>query len=501
MFINYSFDFLKSFFFTTNHYKVGFLYFIFSVVLGYFGFFLSVAMRFQLTWPGEFLYIVDFSFENVYNSWITYHGLIMLFWFVMPIAMGAFGNYLVPLFLNVPDMAFPRLNTFSFYSFLGSIIFLTLSYSLGGIYSGWTLYPPLSILSSSSSSSSFECLILSVHLVGGSSVFGSVNFIATYNQERNKFDDDVKFDLYIWSVLITSLLLISAIPILGAAVTLLLLDRNFSTFFFDVTFNGDPVLFEHLFWIFGHPEVYIVIIPIFGLISVIFGDVCRKSVYGHVQMVYAMLVIGLVGYFVWMHHMFTVGLELNTRLYFSAATLVIAIPTSVKVYSWLLTIWKSNSCYSSSYCFAIGFVVCFTFGGFSGALLANSLHDLYFHDTYFVVGHFHMVLSLGAVYGLFSAFYHYFPITISSSSFDFFGNLHFHFFFWGTVCLFGPMHVYGLYHLPRRVVDFSDYVWTDSYLYFCTVLQACGLFGVLFSFVFLKLYIYKSFSNSYFYFK
>lgn len=498
LFFNYFFDFVKSLFFTTNHFRVGFLYFVFSVVLGYFGFLLSVSMRFQLTFPGEFLYLVDFSFENVYNSWITYHGLIMLFWFVMPLAMGGFGNFLVPLYLSVCDMAFPRLNTFSFYSFLGSIVFLLLSYSLGSVYSGWTLYPPLSIMSSSCSSSSFECLVLSVHLVGGSSIFGSSNFISTYNQERILHDSDLQFDLYIWSVLITSLLLLSAIPILGAAVTLLLLDRNFSTFFFDVSFNGDPVLFEHLFWIFGHPEVYIVIIPVFGLVSVIFGDVCRKSVFGHIQMVYAMLVIGLVGYFVWMHHMFTVGLEFNTRLYFSAATLVIAIPTSVKVYSWLLTMWKSNSVFSTSFLFAIGFVVCFTFGGFSGALLANSLHDLYFHDTYFVVGHSHMVLSLGAVYGVLCGFYHYFPLVISSSSFDFFGYFHFHFFFWGTVFLFSPMHIYGLYHLPRRVIDFSDYVWVDSYLYLCTVIQACGLFGVLVSFVFLKLYVYKSLSNTYY---
>lgn len=331
-------DLFKSVCFSTNHFRVGFLYFVVSVVVGYFGFMLSMLMRVQLSWPGECLYVVDFSFENVYNSWITYHGLIMLFWFVMPIAMGSFGNMLVPLFLNCPDMSFARLNTFSWFSFFGSVLFLSFSYGVGGVYSGWTLYPPLSVMSSSVSGSSFECLVLSVHLVGGSSIFGSANFVATFHQERSRFDVEFKYDLFIWSVLVTSLLLLSAIPILGAAVTLLLLDRNFSTYFFDVSFGGDPVLFEHLFWIFGHPEVYIVILPVFGLVSVVLGDLCRKVVYGHVQMVYAMVVIGVVGYVVWMHHMFTVGLELNTRLYFSAATLVIAIPTSVKVYSWLLTL-------------------------------------------------------------------------------------------------------------------------------------------------------------------
>jgi cytochrome c oxidase subunit 1 len=410
----------------------------------------------------------------------------MLFWFVMPFAMGSLGNFLVPSFLSCSDMSFPRLNTFSWFSLLGSVFFLSFSYFLGGIYSGWTLYPPLSVLSSSSSSSGFECLVLSVHLVGGSSVFGSCNFVATFHQERSFSDSEYSYDLFIWSVVITSFLLLSAIPILGAAVTLLLLDKNFSTFFFDVSFGGDPVLFEHLFWIFGHPEVYIVIIPIFGIVSVILGDLCRKSIYGHVQMVYAMLVIGFVGYVVWMHHMFTVGLEFNTRLYFSAATLVIAIPTSVKVYSWLLTIWKSNVCFSVSFCFAVGFVVCFTFGGFSGALLANSLNDLYFHDTYFVVGHFHMVLSLGAVYGVFCAFYHFITLWSSFSFSEFFGYSHFHLFFWGTIFLFGPMHFYGLYHLPRRVIDFSDYVWVDSFLYYCTVFQSIGLIGVILSFAFIK---------------
>ncbi|WP_372893054.1 cytochrome c oxidase subunit I [Rhodosalinus sp.] len=490
--------FFTRWFMSTNHKDIGILYLITAAVVGFVAVAFTVYMRMELMEPGvQYMCLEGARLTaaaegsctpngHLWNVLITYHGILMMFFVVIPALFGGFGNYFMPLQIGAPDMAFPRMNNLSYWLYVaGTALAFASLFAPGGNGQlgsgvGWVLYPPLSTTEMGMST---DLAIFAIHVVGASSIIGSINMITTFLNMRAPGMTLFKVPLFAWSIFITAWMLLLSLPVLAGAITMLLTDRNFGTTFFDPSGGGDPVLYQHIFWFFGHPEVYILILPAFGVISHIISTFSRKPIFGYLPMVWAMIAIGALGFVVWAHHMYTVGMSVTQQSYFMLATMVIAVPTGIKVFSWIATMWGGSIEFKTPMLWAFGFLFLFTFGGVTGIVLSQAGVDRAYHDTYYVVAHFHYVMSLGAIFGIFAAIYFWFGKMTGRQYPEWAGKLHFWTFFIGANLTFFPQHFLGRQGMPRRYIDYPEAFALWNYV------SSIGAFIAFASFVFFLVFI------------